>query len=101
MTRVVVSPEARSDLLQIVAHLGVVAGPTTADKWDRKLWKAIDDLTEFPGSGAPRPTLGEHVRIAIVHPYIVLYEHMHGSDLVQILRVVHGRRKITKHLLGP
>ncbi len=70
------------------------------DKWDRKLWSAIDDLTEFPGSGAPRPILGQYVRIAIVHPYIVLYEHMRGSDLVQILRVVHGRRKITKDLLG-
>ena len=68
MTRVVVSPEARSDLLRI---------------------------------GAPRPSLGERVRIAIVHPYIVLYEYLHGSDLVQLLRVVHGRRKITKDLLGP
>lgn len=99
MMRVVVSPEARSDLFQIVAHLGLVAGPATADKWDRKLWRAIDDLAEFPGSGAPRPILGAHVRIAIVHPYVVIYEHPRGSDAVHILRVLHGRRRITKGVL--
>jgi plasmid stabilization system protein ParE len=32
MTRIVVSPQARHDLLQIVAHLGSVADPMIADK---------------------------------------------------------------------
>lgn len=100
MTRtVVVSSEARRDLLQVVALLGLVAGPATADKWDRKLWKAIDDLAEFPGGGAPRPALGEHARIVPVHPYVVIYEHVRGSDIVRVLRVVHGRRNITRRLL--
>jgi toxin ParE1/3/4 len=78
-----------------------MAGPATADKWDRKLWKAIDDLAEFPGSGAPRPFLGEHVRIAIVHPYVVIYEHLRGSDAAHVLRVLHGRRRITTGMLRP
>lgn len=101
MTRVIVSPEARRDLFQVIARLGLVASPAIADKWDRKLWKAIDDLAAFPGSGAPRPALGKHARIATVHPYVVIYEHVRGSDVVHVLHIVHGRRKITRSLLRP
>lgn len=101
MRRVIVAPQAELDLLEIVARLASVAGPATADKWDRKLWKAIDNLVEFPGIGAPRPVLGDHIRITTVHPYVVIHEHALGSDTVQILRVVHGRRNITKDLLRP
>ena len=97
--RTLVSPAARRDLFQIVTHLAAVAGPVTADRWDRKLWKAIEEVSESPGSGAPRPTLAEHARIVVVHPYVVIYEHERGSDSLHILRVVHGRRNITKELL--
>jgi toxin ParE1/3/4 len=99
MTRVVVSPQARDDLLQIVIALSAVAGLETAEKWDRKIWQAIDDICQFPGSGAPRPALGDHVRIVPVPPYIVLYEHVRDTDVVHLLRVLHGRRNISKTLL--
>jgi plasmid stabilization system protein ParE len=68
MTRVILSPQARIDLLQIVARLSVVVGSATADKWDCKLWKAIDGIAEFPGRGAPRSRLGAHTRIIAVRP---------------------------------
>lgn len=99
MTRVVVSPQARDDLLQIVVTLSAAAGPDTADRWDRKIWQAIEDISQFPGSGAPRPALGENVRIVPVPPYVVLYEHMRGSDVVHLLRVVHGRRNLARSML--
>ena len=97
--RTLVSPQAQRDLLGIVSHLAGVAGPATADKWDRKLWEAIDEISQSPGSGAPRPALGPHARIVVVHPYIVIYEHARGSDSLHVLRVVHGRRNITKWLV--
>jgi plasmid stabilization system protein ParE len=99
MTRVVVSPQARDDLLQIIITLSAAAGPETANRWDRKIWQAVDDISQFPGSGAPRPALGENVRIVPVPPYVVLYEHARGSDAVHLLRVVHGRRNISKDML--
>ena len=99
MTRVILSPQARIDLLEIVARLAAVAGPATADKWDRKLWKAIDGIAEFPGRGAPRFKLGAHTRIVTVRPYIVFYEHVRGSGLAYVLRVVRGQRKITRAML--
>jgi toxin ParE1/3/4 len=99
MMRVVVSPEGRDDLLRIVTYLASVAGAVTADRWDRKLWKAIDSIAEFPGSGAPRPALGDDTRIVVVHPYVLIYQHARGSDTLHVLRIVHGRQKISKEML--
>jgi toxin ParE1/3/4 len=56
-------------------------------------------LTHHPASGAPRPAIGPHVRIGIVSPYIVIYEHDAAQDTVTIFRIVHGRRKITGKML--
>jgi plasmid stabilization system protein ParE len=99
MTRVVVSPQAGDDLLQIIIALTAAAGPETADRWDRKIWQAVDDISQFPGSGAPRPVLGENVRIVPVLPYVIIYEHVRGTDVVYLLRVVHGRRNISQDML--
>lgn len=99
MTQVVVSPEGRDDLLPIATYLAAVAGAATADRWDRKFWTAIDSIAEFPGSGAPRPALGDDTRIVVVHPYVLIYQHARGSDTVYVLRVVHGRRNISKDIL--
>jgi plasmid stabilization system protein ParE len=101
MTRVLVAPQARRDLFHIVSHLATVAGLATADKWDRRLWKAIDGLSVFPGSGAPRPVLGENTRIWTVHPYVIIYEHIRGFDELHILRVVHGKRDTSGLRLKP
>jgi plasmid stabilization system protein ParE len=36
----------------------------------------------------------------VVRPYLVIYEHVRGSDSLHVLRVVHGRRNIRKELLS-
>ena len=99
MTSVIVAPEARDDIARIVAHLAAVASLTTAARWNDRLWYAIEAIADFPGAGAPRPRLGTHVRIKIVSPYIVIYEHERGAASASVLRVVHGRQRITKKLL--
>ena len=38
------------------------------------------------------------VRIGIVPPYIVIYRYTEDNDIVTILRIVHGRRNITRTL---
>jgi plasmid stabilization system protein ParE len=35
-----------------------------------------------------------------VPPYIVIYDHEQAADLVTVLRIVHGRRRITGKLLA-
>jgi toxin ParE1/3/4 len=100
MIAVIVSPQAKTDIESIVDYLAGVASPTTARRWNGRLWDAISHLGDFPGSGSPRPALGDHIRIAIIAPYILIYEHERGSEQLAILRVIHGRRHITGRLLA-
>jgi toxin ParE1/3/4 len=54
-------------------------------------------LAAFPGIGTPRPALGPQTRIAIVTPYVVIYDW--AEDTVTVLGVLHGRRNITRKLV--
>ena len=94
MIEVIVSPEARDDLISIIKDIAANAGLTVADRWDRDIWLAIDGLSDFPKTGSLRPELGHAVRIKIQYPYLIVYENAE-SGIVQILRVLHGRRLIT------
>jgi toxin ParE1/3/4 len=59
-----------------------------------------DRLTDHPEACPPRGALGPNIRIGIVPPYIVIYDYDQAADLVTILRIVHGRRRITGKLLS-
>ena len=83
----------------IIAYLAGKAGSNLAARYVASFDQLYDRLTDHPGSGAPRLALGPHVRIGIVPPYIVIYEHDPANDTVIILRIVHGRCKISGALL--
>src|SRR5690242_20561410 len=55
-------------------------------------------LAQFPYAGSSRAELGSDVRIKIVFPYVVFYDHT--ADTVTILRILHGHRDITAELLA-
>jgi plasmid stabilization system protein ParE len=38
-------------------------------------------------------------RVAIVSPYLLIYDFTRADDTLTLLRVLHGRRDITKELL--
>ena len=57
------------------------------------------DLLRFPESGPPRPALGKNVRIAIVSPYLLIYDYTPEDDRIILLRVLHERRNITGELV--
>jgi toxin ParE1/3/4 len=71
-----------------------------AVKYNELFEKLYERLADHPGSGAPRPALDSHIRIGIVSPYIVIYRHNADDDTVTVLRIVHGRRRISGKLLG-
>ena len=56
-----------------------------------------DVATRYPRSGARRSKLGRNLRIAVVEPYIVIYDVR--DDTVRIVRIVDGRRNITRRLV--
>jgi toxin ParE1/3/4 len=100
MAQVILSDAADADTEDIFADLSAKAGQRTAAKYDRNFDRLYERLSDHPAIGAPRPGLGQGVRIGIVRPYIVIYRHDRANDEVTILRLVHGRRRITLALLG-
>jgi hypothetical protein len=64
----------------------------------RRFRITIERLIGLPQSGAPRPTFGQDARIAIVSPYILIYDYVAKDDTVVLLRVLHERRNITREL---
>jgi toxin ParE1/3/4 len=54
-------------------------------------------LAIFPESGARRKSLGAETRIAVLSPYVVVYDYMNAT--VRIIRVIDGRRNITRQLV--
>jgi toxin ParE1/3/4 len=99
MARVIVSLLAQTDNAHIIIYLAGTAGHTVAAKYASDFEALYERLAIHPECGPCRPAIGERVRIGIVSPYVVIYEHDRASDIVTILRIVHGRRRITGDLL--
>ncbi len=101
MTRLVVTADAEADTSDILDYLEREASPRIADLYGRRFRATIMRIVDLPETGPLRPALGQEVRIAIVFPYIIIYEYAPQNDTVVLLRVLHGRRNITRELLKP
>jgi plasmid stabilization system protein ParE len=97
MARVIVTDRAKRDLRRILSDLNERAGFRVAERYGADFKATYRRLVDIPAGGPPRPALGANTRIAIVFPCIVVYDH--EDDTVTVLRVLHGRRKITRDLI--
>ncbi|HYD08376.1 MAG TPA: type II toxin-antitoxin system RelE/ParE family toxin [Reyranella sp.] len=93
MARLVITIHAAA----ITAMLADNAGPDVAARYRREIDALYDRLIMFPRSGAPRPSWGRYARLAVVEPYVVIYDHR--PDVVTVLRILDGRRNITRRLV--
>jgi toxin ParE1/3/4 len=100
MARVVIASSADADYAEIITDLAAKAGWRTATRYDELFERLYDRLAGHPHSGTPRPALGQNIRIGIVTPFIVIYRNDEDSDTVTVLRIVHGRRRITGRMIG-
>lgn len=91
------APQARRDLDLILDQLLKAAGPLVADDYAIAFETAFLRLGQFPLLGMKVPELGDSIRRWVVSPYIIIYT-VDALGLT-VLRVVHGRRKITPELL--
>lgn len=98
-SRVVITEPALADASDILTGLARDAGIVVMDGYLSKFRRVADILAEFPDAGALRPRLGGQIRIYVVAPYVFIYRHDPGAALIEILRVVHGRRRIARPLL--
>jgi plasmid stabilization system protein ParE len=53
----------------------------------------------MPETGSPRPSLGVNARIAVIFPYVLIYDYDRDSNTLTLLRILHGRRNISQDLL--
>jgi len=91
---------ADADTAVILDDLASKAGLRTAEKYGRLFDRLYERLADHPASGARRPALGPDARIGIVSPFIIIYDYNEQDDTVTVLRVLHGKRDITRGLLG-
>jgi Plasmid stabilization system protein len=94
VARLVFAPQAVEDISGVLTSLTERAGQRVADNYTDQFRSAFERLAAHPLSGGPRPRFGRNVRVTVVRPYIVIYRAQ--ADDVVILRVMHGRRKITR-----
>ncbi len=99
MTKIVVSPRADTDFDEILDWLAERAGQGVADRYAADLDATYDNLARFPAIGFPRSNLGRRTRIAVLSPYLVIYDHLPEIDTINIVRILDGRRKITRRLV--
>ncbi|SEP51012.1 ParE toxin of type II toxin-antitoxin system, parDE [Rhodospirillales bacterium URHD0017] len=97
MAKLIVSPQAELDTATIVAMLTDTAGTSVAERYRRDFEELFERFTKFPTSGSPRRSLSRYARIGVVAPYVVIYEHR--GETVRIVRVLDGRRNITRKLV--
>jgi toxin ParE1/3/4 len=101
MTRLVVTADAEADINEILDYLKGEAGALVAEEYGRKFHLCIERLVEFPGIGPRRPSLGADARIGIVPPYVLIYDYADAEDTLTLLRIVHGKRDITRQMIRP
>jgi plasmid stabilization system protein ParE len=99
MTRLVVTADAEADTNDILTYLEEKAGPLVAVKYGHRFRLTLQRVVEMPETGAPRPALGPNVRISIVYPYLLIYDYPARGDILTLLRILHGRRNISRDML--
>lgn len=100
MTKIIVSSFADSDTDDIITYLASQVGYKCATNYITQFEALYERLSKFPKSGVRRIELGNDARIAIVSPFVVIYDYDTDTDIVSILRFVHGQRKINIKLLS-
>jgi toxin ParE1/3/4 len=100
VARVVTTASADADTAFILGDLTAKAGVNVAARYNADFDALYRRLEKFPESGSPRPALGRLVRIGIVSPYNVIHEYIEADDTVTIMRIVSGRRRITRRMLN-
>ena len=101
MTKIVISPEAQRDLVEIGDYVAFqLHNRSAARKLISNLRKAVFSLRQFPEAGTPLVNDGQNTsfRYLVCGNYMIFY-HL-SSHSAHIDRVLYGRRNYLKLLLG-
>ncbi len=90
--RLLWSPEAESDLLDVWRWGANHFSTEIADRHLRDIADTAKRLCDFPESGRSRDDLLSGLRAIVVFPTVVFYRLAPGT--IEVVRVVDGRRNI-------
>ena len=99
MIQLVITPRAIRDRDDILRYLAKEGGRVVVRKYAQRFRDAIARFADMPAYGAPRPELGPDCRVAVVAPYLVVYNYEPAKDRVTLLRIMHCKRGLTERLL--
>jgi toxin ParE1/3/4 len=85
------SPESQLDLIEIAAFIAQ-DNPARAKSFVDELEADCGRLVTQPGIGAPRPELGDRVRVLPHGRYLIFYRP--DENVVRIARVLHSARDV-------
>lgn len=88
-------PSAIRDLDDIWLHVAL-DDEAAATRLVERIARGVDRLADYPLSGPPRPDIAPDAHSLAVGNYLVLYRV--GEESVDIVRVLHGAREITRLL---
>jgi len=95
MTNVIVSPEAECDLAELTDRIANAAGPEVADAFVDRIVAVVETLATIPkAAGRPVPKLGPGLRCHPFGNYNLYLRYDEAGDVLQFVRVLHGRRNI-------
>jgi toxin ParE1/3/4 len=92
------TPQAREDLIEIYAYIGL-DNPSAAERIFEVVHGKARLLLNHPRLGVRRPEIRPSARVLLEGPYIILYETHPDNDEgviseVEIVRIVDGRRDL-------
>lgn len=95
--RYVLAPEAALDLVQIWRYIKKESSIGTADRIESAIREKIAFLAKVPGAGHWRNNLtDQNVKFFPVYSYLIVYRP--GSNPLQVVSILHGRRNIEQIL---
>jgi toxin ParE1/3/4 len=97
MARLRLAPAAARDLQKITDDIVAATGQRVALSFVRRMRRSLEGLVDFPGMGRQRPRFGPGVRSWALYPYFAFYRQVEAD--VEIIRILHGRRRLTRSLL--
>ena len=99
--RILRTPEARRDLLDIWSYIAEESAPAVADAFLARLWGAMEIIAYAPHVGRERPEFAGSPRSIPVKPYVIFYEPLAEGDGILVWRVLHGARNLDPLIREP
>jgi toxin ParE1/3/4 len=91
MPRIIRSPRARQDLIDIWTWIAA-DNPRAADRLLDLIDEKLRLLADNPRLGPARPDIAPDLRLFPLRRYLILYRER--ADGVEVVRIIHGMRRL-------